>query len=66
MPDVRLTPAQRRVMRAVSLGKRNREIACDLGLTENTVKQYLFTLMKKVGAANRTQLALWALRHCAL
>ena len=55
-----LTPRERAVARLVAQGSRNRDIAADLGITEGTVKVYLHKIYEKVGAANRTELALLA------
>ncbi|MBZ5575988.1 MAG: LuxR C-terminal-related transcriptional regulator [Acidobacteriia bacterium] len=41
-------------------GKRNRRIAQELDLTEDTVKCYLNRLYKKLGVASRTELAVRA------
>lgn len=55
-----LTPRERAVARLVAQGSRNRDIAAELGITEGTVKVYLHKIYEKVGAANRTELALLA------
>lgn len=50
----------KREMQCVKLvcdGKRNKEIAVELGLTESTVKNYLYVTMKKFNVGNRTELA---------
>jgi len=39
----------------------NKEIAYELHLTEGTVKEYLNRIFRKVGATNRTDLAVWAI-----
>jgi DNA-binding NarL/FixJ family response regulator len=41
------------------LGKKNQEIASELGISENTVKTHLSSLFKKIGAGNRTQASHW-------
>lgn len=38
----------------------NKEIAHRAGMTEGSVKQYLYQISKKVGARNRVELALYA------
>jgi len=38
-------------------------IANRLGITEATVKVHLKTVLRKIGAANRTQAAIWALNN---
>ena len=59
----------RRQMQLVDLvcqAKLNKEIAHELQLSEGTVKEYLNRLFKKVGARNRTELAILALTQTAL
>lgn len=46
---------QTEILRLVAQGRSNREIARQLGLTEGTVKQHLYTLYRKLGVRNRTQ-----------
>src|SRR5262249_45757940 len=45
-----LTPRQRQVMALVSLGKLNKQVGVDLGLSEVTVKAHRGALMRKMGA----------------
>lgn len=55
-----LTPRERDVLRGLSEGKANKEIARDLDLQEVTVKLHVKTLCRKLEAKNRTQAALIA------
>ena len=55
-----LTARQRDVVRLISTGKSNKEIACTLGLTRGTVKEYLYKIFRLTGVQSRTELALWA------
>jgi DNA-binding NarL/FixJ family response regulator len=48
------------VLRHVALGQTNQQIARAVGLTANTVKTYLQTAARKLGAGNRTQAAMLA------
>ena len=48
------------VLKGLTEGKSNKEIARDLNITEPTIKLHMKTLYRKVGAANRTQAALIA------
>lgn len=57
---MQLSERQQQVLRLLSLGKSNKEIAFALGITEGTVKQHLFTLYKKLGATNRAKAVLAA------
>jgi two-component system, NarL family, nitrate/nitrite response regulator NarL len=51
------------VVRCVSEGMTNREIALRLKLSEHTVKNYLFRTFDKLGVSNRAELILYALNH---
>jgi len=57
-PIASLSPALVRVMMGVKRGLRNKEIAFELGLTENTIKVYLNTLYRKLGVSSRTQVVI--------
>jgi len=56
----KLTPRELQVLKGLTEGKSNKEIARDLDITEPTIKLHVKTLYRKVGAANRTQAALIA------
>lgn len=56
----RLTERERQVLKGLTEGKSNKEIARDLDLSEPTIKLHVKTLYRKVGASNRTQAALIA------
>jgi ATP/maltotriose-dependent transcriptional regulator MalT len=43
------------VLRLLAAGRRNRDIAQDLVVTQETVKKHLSHIFDKLGAANRTQ-----------
>lgn len=53
-----LSPRQLEVARLVGKGKTNYQIACELGITENTVKLYVSQVLRLTHMHNRTQLAL--------
>ncbi|MFG2285926.1 response regulator transcription factor [Streptomyces sp. NPDC048595] len=55
-----LTVREMDVLRLVTRGMTNRMIACDLGISEKTVKNHLSAIYTKIGAADRTQAALYA------
>ena len=57
---VSLTPREHDVLRGISDGKSNKEIARDLDIQEVTVKLHLKTLSRKLGARNRTHAAMLA------
>jgi DNA-binding NarL/FixJ family response regulator len=60
-PD-RLTERELDVLRLVTVGLRNKEIAARLGIRENTVKFHLGNILAKLHAQSRTELAALALR----
>lgn len=51
------------VLRCLVHGHSNKIIARDLGITDATVKVHLKAALRKIGASNRTQAAIWALKH---
>jgi len=55
-----LSKREREVLRLLSEGKSNKEIARDLDLTEASIKQHVKTVFRHLGVANRTQAAILA------
>ncbi|MEL7486198.1 MAG: response regulator transcription factor [Pseudomonadota bacterium] len=51
---------EQEIIRCIVEGLANKQIAKSLNLTEATVKMHLKAIQRKVGAANRTQIAVWA------
>lgn len=60
---VALTPRQAQLAQLVAEGRRNKEIAASLSLSEGAVKVYLSHLFEKVGAKDRTELAQLVIRN---
>jgi two-component system, NarL family, nitrate/nitrite response regulator NarL len=58
-----LTTREMQIARAVAEGRGNRDIAIQLGITEQTVKNHLTSIFEKVGVATRLQLALVIFRE---
>lgn len=58
----RLTDRENDVLRLVSLGLSNKEIAQRLGIGEGTVKTHVSSVLNKLGLQSRTQAALHAVR----
>ena len=61
--DRDLTPREAQVVDCVVQGISAKVIAHRLGMSEGTVKCHLNNLYRKTGSANRTQLAMWAMRN---
>ena len=59
-PLAALAPREKQIAAQVGRGRRNREIADALAMSEGTVKVYLHTIYQKLGLKNRTELALIA------
>ncbi|HET6970621.1 MAG TPA: response regulator transcription factor [Phenylobacterium sp.] len=57
---VALTPRETDVVRCVAQGRRNKEIARDLRISEGTVKMHLHNLYEKLEVSSRTELAILA------
>jgi DNA-binding NarL/FixJ family response regulator len=55
-----LSRREQEVVRCVAEGMSNREIAHRLGLTEHTVKNYLFRIFDKLGVSKRVEVVLYA------
>ena len=60
-----LTPQERRILQLVGEGLTNREVARRMFLSEKTVKNYVSSVLAKLGLTSRTQAAVFAARHQA-
>jgi DNA-binding NarL/FixJ family response regulator len=60
MPSEPLTEREEEVLLVVARGLTNHEIAAELHISLSTVKTHLASLMEKLDARNRVELALWA------
>jgi len=58
-----LTAREREVLRLVSAGMANKEIAAELVITERTARTHVSNILRKLGLGSRTQAALWAIRE---
>lgn len=58
-----LTPREQDVLAELTKGKSNREIASSLFVTEKTVKTHISNIFTKLQVQDRTQAALYAVKH---
>ncbi len=58
-----LTPSQFRVLMMLVDGKKNKEIANEVCVTEATIKAHLTEIFRKLDVTNRTQAAMLAANH---
>ena len=63
-PRVRgLSPQERRILDHLAAGMTNRQIGEDMHLAEKTVKNYVTSVLAKLGMERRTQAAVYAATH---
>ena len=58
-----LTPREREVLALLARGRANKAIALDLGVSERTVKTHVSNILGKLNLTDRTQAAVYAVRH---
>lgn len=58
-----LSAREMEVLVAVTRGMSNKEIAVNLGISHQTVKNHVTSILRKLGVEDRTQAALYALRR---
>lgn len=61
--DASITPRELTIIRRVGEGRSNREISEELGLSIGTIKNHISQIMDKLELRDRTQLAIYAIRH---
>jgi DNA-binding NarL/FixJ family response regulator len=59
----RLSEKELAIIACITRGMRNKEIAYQVGTTEQVVKNYLRKIYDKLGVADRLELALYCLHH---
>lgn len=57
-----LTKTEWKIIEQIEFGASNKEVAKNLNLSEGTVRNYLSTILNKLGLRDRTQLAIWAVQ----
>jgi len=58
-----LSPQEQRILDLIADGMTNRQIGAELFLAEKTVKNYVSSLLHKLGFARRTEAAVYAAEH---
>jgi two-component system nitrate/nitrite response regulator NarL len=51
------------VLAILQNGKSNKTIAREVGLSEATIKVHIKNVLRKLGASNRTEAAIWMMKH---
>lgn len=60
---VPLSPRETEILYAVTHGMSNKEIANELGISQQTVKNHMTSILQKLNVKDRTQAAVTAIRH---
>lgn len=63
MGDDAITERETQVLRLVASGKRNKEVAAELGIAEDTVKMHVRNILSKLNVTDRTEAVTVALRR---
>ncbi|HLA43769.1 MAG TPA: response regulator transcription factor, partial [Aggregatilineales bacterium] len=58
-----LSPREMEILRYVTLGNSNQEIAYSLGISHQTVKNHMTSILRKLDVQDRTQAAVYAIAH---
>lgn len=61
--DLGLTEREVQIIKLISEGEQNKEIAKRLCLSNHTIKSHIYHIYKKLNVSNRTQAANWAQQH---
>ncbi len=59
----RLTPKELKIVALIVQGFKNKDIAVQLGTTEQVIKNYLRNVYDKIGVSDRLELALFTIHH---
>jgi DNA-binding NarL/FixJ family response regulator len=58
-----LSPREMEILLFIAQGKSNKEIAYELGISRQTVKNHMTSILRKLAVNDRTQAAIYALRR---
>jgi DNA-binding NarL/FixJ family response regulator len=61
--EVGLTPRETDILRLLTLGLSNQEIADECFLSINSVKSYIRSAYRRIGATSRSQAVVWCIQH---
>ena len=61
-----LSPRETSILRCLARGASNKLIGREIKISEATVKVHVKAILRKIGATNRTQAAVWAMGNAAL
>ena len=61
--EVGLTPRETEILRLLTLGLSNQQIADECFLSINSVKSYIRSAYRRIGATSRSQAVVWCLQH---
>jgi DNA-binding NarL/FixJ family response regulator len=60
---VPLSPREMEILQLIARGYSNKEVAHELGISRQTVKNHMTSILRKLSVNDRTQAALYALRR---
>jgi DNA-binding NarL/FixJ family response regulator len=58
-----LSPREMEILQQIALGRSNKEIAYSLGISRQTVKNHMTSILRKLAVNDRTQAAMYAVRR---
>jgi DNA-binding NarL/FixJ family response regulator len=61
--EISLSVREGEVLRLMSTGATNKQIATAMNISYETVKEHVQHVLRKIGLTDRTQAAVWAVRH---
>jgi two-component system, NarL family, nitrate/nitrite response regulator NarL len=64
-PLLHLSPRETSILRCLARGASNKLIAREIKISEATVKIHVKVILRRIGATNRTQAAVWAMTNAA-